>query len=370
MLKIAPQNLRTPGPTPIPDDIVNAMGNPMINHRGPEFDELINKVTAQLKQVYMTKNDLFILTASGTGALEASLVNALSPGDKVVAATAGSFGDRFIDMAEAYGANVRRLDFEWGEPVDPDPIRQALRDDPEVKAVMITHNETSTGVTHPLEEIARIAKQEFDKLLLVDAVSSLGCLPLPVDAWECDLVGTASQKGFMIPPGLAFVSVSDRAWEAQKSATMPRFYFDLEEAKKTLERGQTPFTPNVAAMYGLSLGLDKILDEGLEGVFGRHAAIGQFTRDRVRELGLELLVSDERYASNTVTAVKMPEGIDGRALMGRLRTEKNVVLAGGQGKLSSSIFRIGHLGHVTQDDIEEVISALRELLPEVGFNAG
>ncbi len=370
MLKIEPQNLRTPGPTPIPDDIVEAMGNPMINHRGPEFDELITKVTAQLKQVFMTNNDLFILTASGTGALEASLVNTLSPGDKVVAATAGSFGDRFIDMAEAFGADVNRLDFEWGEPIDPDAIRQALRDDPKVKAVMITHNETSTGVTHPLEEIARITKQEFDKLLLVDAVSSLGCLPLPVDAWDCDLVGTASQKGFMIPPGLAFISVSERAWEAQKTATMPRFYFDLEEAKKTLERGQTPFTPNVAAMYGLSLGLDKILDEGLEGVFGRHAAIGQLTRDRIRELGLNLLVSDERYASNTVTAVKMPEGIDGRALMGRLRTEKNVVLAGGQGKLSTSIFRIGHLGHVTEDDIEEVIAALRELLPEVGFSAG
>ncbi len=369
MQKIEPQNLRTPGPTPIPDDIVEAMGNPMINHRGPEFDELITKCTEQLKQVFMTTNDLFILTASGTGALEASLVNTLSPGDKVVAATAGSFGDRFIDMADAFGADVTRLDFEWGEPIDPDAVRQALKDNPDVKAVMITHNETSTGVTHPLEEIARIAKQEFGKLLLVDAVSSLGCLPLPVDAWDCDLVGTASQKGFMIPPGLAFVSVSERAWEAQKTATMPKFYFDLEEAKKTLERGQTPFTPNVAAMYGLSLGLDKILEEGLEGVFGRHASIGQMTRDRVRDLGLELLVSDERYASNTVTAVKMPEGIDGRALMGRLRTEKNVVLAGGQGKLSTSIFRIGHLGHVTEDDIEEVIAALKELLPQVGFSA-
>ena len=369
MLNIEPQNLRTPGPTPIPDDIVDIMGMPMINHRGPEFDELIQKCTAQLKQVFMTGSDVFILTASGTGALEASLVNTLSPGDKVVAATAGSFGDRFIDMAEAFGADVSRLDFEWGDAIDPEAIRRALQDDPEVKAVMVTHNETSTGVTHPLEDIARITKQEFDKLLLVDAVSSLGCIPLPVDAWDCDLVGTASQKGFMIPPGLAFISVSDRGWEAQKSATMPRFYFDLEEARRMLERGQTPFTPNVAAMYGLSLGLDKIMDEGLEGVFGRHAAIGQMTRDRVRDLGLELLVDDERYASNTVTAVKMPEGVDGRALMGRLRTEKNVVLAGGQGKLSSSIFRIGHLGHVTEDDIEEVIDALRELLPEVGFKA-
>ena len=369
MLRIEPHNLRTPGPTPIPDDIVEAMGNPMINHRGPEFDELITKCTAQLKQVFMTNNDLFILTASGTGALEASLVNTLSPGDKVVAATAGSFGDRFIDMAEAFGAEVSRLDFEWGEPVDPDAVRQALRHDPGIKAVMVTHNETSTGVTHPLEDIARITKQEFGKLLLVDAVSSLGCIPLPVDAWDCDLVGTASQKGFMIPPGLAFISISDRGWDAQKTSTMPRFYFDLAEAKRMLDRGQTPFTPNVSAMYGLSLGLDKIMEEGLEGVFGRHAAIGQLTRDRVRELGLELLVSDERFASDTVTAVKMPDGVNGPALMSRMRTEKNVVLAGGQGKLSNSIFRIGHLGHVTEDDIEEVIGALRDLLPEVGFSA-
>ena len=369
MLNIEPQNLRTPGPTPIPDDIVEAMGSPMINHRGPEFDELIKKCTAQLKQVFMTNNDLFILTASGTGALEASLVNTLSPGDKVVAATAGSFGDRFIDMAEAFGADLTRLDFEWGEPIDPDAIRQALRGRSRDQGGDDHSQRDLHGVTHPLEEIARIAKQEFDKLLLVDAVSSLGCLPLPVDAWDCDLVGTASQKGFMIPPGLAFISVSERAWDAQKTATMPRFYFDLEEAKRTLERGQTPFTPNVAAMYGLSLGLDKIMEESLEGVFGRHASIGQMTRDRVRELGLELLVSDERYASNTVTAVKMPEDVDGRALMNRMRTEKNVVLAGGQGKLSSSIFRIGHLGHVTEDDIEEVIDALKDLLPEVGFRA-
>ena len=367
MLKISPQNLRTPGPTPIPDEIVEAMTNPMINHRGPEFDELIHKCTEQLKQVFMTGNDLFILTASGTGALEASLVNTLSPGDRVLAATAGSFGDRFIDMAVAYGADLQRLDFEWGEPVDPNAIRQALRDDPAIKAVMITHNETSTGVTHPLEEIAAVVKREFDKLLLVDAVSSLGCLPLPVDAWRCDLVGTAAQKGFMIPPGLAFISVSDRAWQAQKTATMPRFYFDLEEARRTLAMGQTPFTPNVAAMYGLSTALDRLLEEGMEQVFGRHAAIGQLTRRRIRELGLELLVEDERYASDSVTAVKIPEGVDGRALVGRLRTEKNVVLAGGQGKLSGQIFRIGHLGAVSEADIDEVIAAIRELLPQVGF---
>ena len=368
MLRNSPQNLRTPGPTPIPDDIVDAMTNPMINHRGPEFDELITKTTEQLQQVFMTSNDVLILTASGTGALEAALVNTLSPGDRVLSATAGSFGDRFTDMADAFGADVQRLEFEWGAPVQPAAIREALQADPEIKAVMVTHNETSTGITHPVEEIARVVKLEFDKLFLVDAVSSLGCIPLPVDAWDCDLVGTASQKGFMIPPGLAFISVSERGWEEQKTATMPRFYFDLEAARRMLERGQTPFTPNVAAMYGLSLALDKLLEEGMEGVFGRHANIARITRDGVRRLGLELLVDDERYASDTVTAVKVPEGVDGQRLMGLLRTEKNVVLAGGQGKLSGSIFRIGHLGHVSEEDIEEVMEALAELLPRVGFS--
>ena len=367
MQKIKRQNLRTPGPTPIPDDIVEAMASPMINHRGPEFDALITKATEQLKQVFMTKNDLLILTASGTGALEASLVNTLSPGDRVLAATAGSFGDRFTEMAAAYGADVKRMDFEWGGPIDPDAIRKGLQDEPAIKAVIITHNETSTGVTHPVEEIAKIVKGEFDKLLLVDAVSSLGCIPLPVDAWDCDLVGTASQKGFMTPPGLSFLSISQRGWEAQQTAKMPRFYFDLSMAKRSLAGGQTPFTPNVSALYGLSLALDLMLDEGMENVFGRHAKIAQLTRDGVRELGLELLVADETYASNTVTAVKVPKGVDGKKFMSLMRTEENVVLAGGQGKLSDDIFRIGHLGRVSKDDIDEVITAIRKVLPEVGF---
>ena len=367
MQRMTSQNLRTPGPTPIPDDIVEAMTNPMINHRGPEFHALITKATEQLKEVFMTKNDLLILTASGTGALEASIVNTLSPGDRVIAATAGAFGDRFVAIAAAYGANVKRMDFEWGGPIDPAAIRKALQDEPNIKAVLVTHNETSTGVTHPLEEIAKIVKGEFGKLLLVDAVSSLGCIPIPVDAWDCDMVGTASQKGFMIPPGLSFISISERGCEAQQTAKMPRFYFDLTSAKRSLEQGQTPFTPNLAAMYGLSRDLDTLLEEGMDNVYGRHATIGQFTRDSVRELGLELLVTDEAYASNTVTAVKMPEGVDGKAFLAKMRTEHNVVLAGGQGRMVNDIFRIGHLGAVAIADITEVMDALIKVMPEVGF---
>ena len=367
-MRSARQNLRTPGPTPVPDDIVDAMGNPMIDHRGPEFFELITEATAGLKQVFMTQNDLFILTASGTGGLESLIVNSLSPGDRVLSATAGSFGDRFCEMATAYGADVQRLDFEWGEAVDADEVRRALNDDPGIKAVLVTHNETSTGVTHPLPEISHVVKGEFNKLLLVDAVSSLGCIPLPVDGWDCDMVATASQKGFMIPPGLSFVSVSQAAWEAEAEARMPRFYFDLRAAKSYLERGQTPFTPNVALLYGLQLALDKLLEEGMESVYERHASIAEFTRQGVKRLGLELLAQDEIYASNTVTAIKIPEEVDGSGLMSLTRTEENVVLAGGQGKLTGKIFRIGHLGHVTQDDIQEVLDALGRVLPRVGFD--
>ncbi|MED5568389.1 MAG: alanine--glyoxylate aminotransferase family protein [Chloroflexota bacterium] len=370
MVNIPKQNLRTPGPTPVPSDIVEAMSNPMIDHRGPEFQEIIEIATQQLKQVFMTTNDLMILTASGTGALEAAIVNTLSPGDKVLSASAGSFGDRFTEMVETFGADVQRLGFEWGSPIEPEEIRSALRADPGIKAVLVTHNETSTGVTHPLQQISEVVKGEFQKLLLVDAVSSLACVPLPVDGWNCDVVGTASQKGFMIPPGLAFITMSETAWEACETSTMPSFYFDLKAARSYLERGQTPFTPNVALMYGLITALDKLLEEGMENVYERHARISQITRDGIKDLGLDLLVSDEAYASNTVTAIKVPEGVDGSRLRSLVREEHNVVLAGGQGKLSESIFRIGHLGHVTREDIEEVLETLKTVLPKVGFRAG
>ena len=367
LTKIAPQNLRTPGPTPIPDDIVEEMSLPMINHRGPEFKELIEATTEGLKQVFMTTDDLYILTASGTGALEAAVVNTLSPGDRVIACTAGAFGDRFVQIADTYGADVLRMDFEWGDAIDPEAIRAELQKDPSIKAVLVTHNETSTGVTHDLESIARVVKGEFDKLLLVDAVSSLGCLPLPVDGWNCDLVATGSQKGFMIPPGLAFISISPRGWEAYKDAKMPRFYFDLMAAERSLVRGQTPWTPNVALLYGLRLGLDRILGEGLESVYDRHAEIGEYTRAGVKALGLTLLANDEARASNTVTAIKMPEEIDGGRFMAMMREEEGVVLAGGQGKLTGHCFRIGHLGWVNKSDIAEVLEALGRVLPKVGF---
>lgn len=365
-MKISRQNLRTPGPTPCPIEVLEAMSGSMINHRGPEFQELILRLTDKLKRVFMTKNRLYILTASGTGALEAAVVNTLSPGDKVLAVSVGYFGDRFTELARAYGAQVKKLEFEWGTAADPDAIRRALKEDPEIKAVLVTHNETSTGVTNDLENISKIVKGESGALLLVDAVSSLGCIPVPVDGWRCDVVATASQKGLMVPPGLSFISQSEEGWRAMETSRMPRFYFGLAAAQRSLERGQNPWTPNLSLCYGLDVALDMMLEEGMEAVFRRHARIADFTRRGVKAMGLELL-ADEAHASNTVTAVKLPEGVDGGKLSEIMRTEHSVVLAGGQGPLQGKIFRIGHMGQVTEADIQEVFRGLEATLPRVGF---
>ena len=367
-MNIPKQNLRIPGPTPCPEEIMELMSSPMINHRGPEFKELLFSVTARLKQVFQTGNDLYILTASGTGALEASLVNTLSPGDEVIAAVTGSFGSRYADMAEAVGASVTRLDFDWGADVDLEILRQSLEAHPDAKAVLVTHNETSTGVVNDLEAIAAMVKGEFNKLLLVDAISSLGCVPLPVDRWRCDVVATASQKGFLTPPGLSFISFGAEAWEARKSATATSFYFDLEAAQSYLEKGQTPFTPNLSLFYALDRSLDVLLDEGLEETYTRHAYFADMTRRGVKAMGLELLPED-RCASNTITAVRIPESVDAKALVDTLRLEHDVVVAGGLGQLEGKIIRIGHLGAVAESDIVDCLEALGKTLQAMGFRS-
>jgi len=362
------QNLRIPGPTPCPNEVLEAMASPMINHRGPEFRDLLHRLTAKLKRVFQTDNDLYVLTSSGTGGLEAEVVNTLSPGDKVLAVSVGVFGDRFASIAEGYGAELTRLDFEWGSAADPDEIRKELRRDPTYKAVLVTHNETSTGVTNDLQAIAQVVKEEFDKLLLVDAVSSLGCLPLPVDRWRCDLVTTASQKGLMVPPGLAFISISARGWEAYRQAKMPRFYFDLDAAQRYLERGENPWTPAVPIFYGLDVALDRLLGEGLERVFERHARLARMTREAVRGMGLSLLC-DGPHASDTVTAVRLPEGVDIQVLLNHMRVNDNVVLASGQGRLEGKIFRISHMGYVEEEDLMEALAALEAALPKAGYRS-
>jgi aspartate aminotransferase-like enzyme len=361
-------NLRTPGPTPLPNPVLEALSNPMINHRGPEFKKLLDDTTHKMKQIFMTQNDVFILTASGTGALEASIVNTLSPGDKVISCSAGAFGDRYTEIARTYGANVVELSYEWGDPIPPEDITKALLENLDTKAVIVTHNETSTGVEHDLQEIARVVKENSDALILVDAVSSLGSVPLPVDGWSCDVVSTGSQKSFMIPPGLSFISFSKRAWEAFDVATMPKSYFDLGAAKDALSKGQTPWTPSISLYYALDVALDMMLNEGLENIFIRQSNIAEYTRKRSKELGLELLSTDEKRASNTVTAVKIPDCIDSSKFMSMMKNDENIVLAGGQGKLASKIFRIGHLGSVVIEEIEEVFESLERVLPKLGYS--
>ena len=361
------EHLRVPGPTPCPTDVLQSMTKQMINHRGPEFGQILNGITAKLKQSFQTKNDLFLLTGSGTGGLEAAIVNTLSPGDKVLSVSIGVFGERFATIAEKFGAEVVPLRSEWGTAADVDAVRQALKTEPKIKAVLTTHNETSTGVTNDLEAISSAVK-EFDKLLLVDAISSLGSINLPVDDWNVDIAITGSQKGWMVPPGLAMVSVSQKAWQAHANATMPRFYWDFGKAKSYLEKGETPWTPAISVVFALSVALDMILKEGLANVFARHARVAQAARDGIKSLGLSLF-AEESHASNTVTAIAASDGLDTKKMLKILREEHQVILAGGQQKLDGKIFRIGHLGWVTEDDIEIVISALKKVLPQAGFRA-
>ncbi len=357
--------LRIPGPTPVPDEVLQAMAWPMVNHRGPEFARALNDVTAKLKQLFQTENDVFLLTASGTGGLEAAIVNTLSPGDKVLSVTVGVFGERFASIAEQFGAEIIPLRFEWGKAADSDAIRQALKAEPKIKVVLVTHNETSTGVTNDLASISSVVK-EFDKLLVVDAISSLGSIELPVDDWHCDVVVTGSQKGWMVPPGLAMASVSQKGWQAHSTAKMPRFYWDFTKARNYLERGQTPWTPVLSIVFALSVSLEMMLKEGLPNIIARQARIGKAARDGVKSLGLSLF-ADEEYASNTVTAVAASDGLDIKKMRKILNEEYQIVVSGGQQTLDGKIFRIGHLGWVTEDDVKAVISALKMVLPQAGF---
>jgi len=357
--------LRIPGPTPLPDEVLQSMTKQMINHRSKEFAELNHELTDRLKVLFQTKGDVLILTGSGTGGLESAIVNTLSPGDRVLSVSCGAFGERFADIAGQFGADVNRLRFEWGSAADPEVMRQALKDDSAITAVMVTHNETSTGLTNDLASISAVVK-EFDKLLLVDAISSLGSIDLPVDTWGCDVVVTGSQKGWMAPPGLTMVSVSPKAWQANSKAKMPRYYWDYTKAKSFLEeKGQTPWTPAVSTYYALAVALEVLEQEGLHNIFARHARVAKAAREGIKSIGLSLF-PDESFASNTVTAVKTPQGIEVKKLLQVLREEHQVFLSGGQKSLEGKIFRIGHLGWVTESDIDEVIRALKAGLQKVG----
>jgi aspartate aminotransferase-like enzyme len=360
--------LRIPGPTPVPQEVVDAASRDMINHRGPEFAEILLDVTARVKQVFQTTNDLFLLTSSGTGGLEAAVVNTLSPGDRVLGISLGAFGDRFLQIADTYGADVFPMKLELGAAVEPGAVEAAIEESGPFKAVLVTHNETSTGVANDLEAISKVVRAH-GPLLLVDAVSSIGSIDLPVDKWGCDVVVTASQKGWMSPPGLSMISFNERAWQANAEAKMPRFYFDLALAKSYFDQGQTLATPAVSIFYALQKALDLIEREGLANVYARHRAVAAYARDKTKELGLRLFAKDERYASDTVTAIRLPAGTEWSRLTNLLNQEFGVVLGGGQQQLKGKICRVGHMGMVTTSDMDEVFAALKSSLERVGSRA-
>jgi len=362
-------NLRIPGPTPLPDQVREAGSRQMVNHRGPEFRELISRVTGRLQAAFATRNEILIITASGTGGLEAAIVNFLSPGDPVLAVSIGSFGDRFAKIATAYGADVTKLDVEWGHAADPARVAQELRamagNGRPAKAVLLTHNETSTGVENPLAEIsAAIHAAAPDALLLIDAISGLGAVPFDTDGWGLDVVATGSQKSWMSPPGLAMISVSERAWDAASRASMPRFYFDLARARKSLTTGETPWTPAVGVLFAMDVALEMLEQEGYEQVFARHAACAAAARAGLSGLGLRLF-ADPAHASQTVTAAWVPEDVEWSALNKQMRTH-GLVIAGGQDRLSGQILRIGHLGSVESEDVVEAIQVMGDSMRELG----
>jgi aspartate aminotransferase-like enzyme len=360
-------NLRIPGPTALPPSVREAGGRQMVNHRGEEFKALLLRVTAGMKPFFGTEHDVIMLTCAGTGALEAAVVNTLSPGDEVLAVTMGSFGERFAKIADVYGATVTRLDVEWGQAPAPAAVRAAAAEISGLKAVLLTHNETSTGVTSDIPALAAAVRDAApDALILVDAISALGAVPFAMDAWGLDLVVTGSQKAWMAAPGMAMAAVGPRAWAAAETATMPRFYLDLKRHKDTAAAGETPWTPAVAVMYQVDEGLRLMQAEG-DGVFARHAAAQTMTRAGLRALGFELLAADE-VASKTVTAAWIPNGLDWKAFNGTLKRH-GLVLAGGQGKLKGRIFRLGHLGSVTTDDILAAIGVLEIAAIEQGLDA-
>jgi aspartate aminotransferase-like enzyme len=361
-------NLRLPGPTTVPEDVFEAMHKQMIDHRGVEFADMIRRLASNLQRAFQTNNDVFVLTSSGTGAMEAAIVNTLSPGERVLAVTVGNFGDRFSKIASVYGADVSQLKFPDGEPADPDAIRQALKDDPTITTVLVTHNETSTGITNDLETIAGIVKGEFDKLILVDAISSLGSIKLPTDDWGLDVVVAGSQKGWMCPPGLAMISFSARAWKVSETASMPKFYFSMADAAKSHTIGQTPWTPAMSLMFGLDFAVQKMLESGdMDAVHEFHRMIAAYTRKGLVDMGLALVAKDEARASNTVTAAYVPEGITDEALLSTLRDDYDIIAAEGRGLLTGKVFRIGHMGYVSTDDIDNVFDALKVALPKLGF---
>ena len=359
--------LRIPGPTPLPDRVIRAMSRPLIDHRGPEFAELLREIIEGAAKVFQTSNDLLVLTSSGSGGLESAVANLVSPGDKVVVGVIGNFGERFVTIARAYGAEVVALEVEWGQPLDPDDLAAVLDANPDARVVFLQHNETSTGTTNPLERLVSVIRDR-DRIAVVDGVSSISSMPIDVDGWGIDVAISGSQKGWMAPPGIGFVSVSGRAWEHQRSARSPRFYFDWTSHKKNAADGMTPFTPAISVLYGVQEGIRMLFEEGLDNVYRRHRVIADATAAGLEALGFQLFAAPG-FRSSTVTSVTPHQGLDVSRFRKLLREDYGVVIAGGQGKMKGKMVRVGHLGAIGVGDIVQVLWAIEQALDELDIVA-
>jgi aspartate aminotransferase-like enzyme len=359
--------LMIPGPTPVPESVLLALAKHPIGHRSGDFSKIIAEVTEGLKWLHQTQNDVLILASSGTGAMEAGIINFLSPGDRVLVGCNGKFGERWAEICDAYGINAERVTAEWGKPLDPEQFRTRLEADREkqIKAVIVTHSETSTGVLNDLEAINRHVKAHGNALIIVDAVTSLGATSVPIDQWGLDVVASGSQKGYMLPPGLGFVAVSPKAWEQYAHAKLPRFYLDLGKYRKEAAKNSHPFTPPVNMFFGLQVALKIMQAEGLDQIFARHQRHTNATRAAMKALSLPLLAPDQA-ASHAITAVA-PINVDAEKIRSVVRKRFDIVMAGGQDHLKGKIFRVGHLGFVSDRDILTAISALEAALQELGY---
>lgn len=360
--------LMIPGPTPVPEKVLLALAKHPFGHRSGEFSELMAEVVDGLKWLHQTQNDVLVLTASGTGAMEAGIINFLSKGDRVLVGSNGKFGERWALVAEAYGLNVERITAEWGKPLDPDAFQEKLEADTEkqIKAVIVTHSETSTGVLNDLETINRHVKAHGEALIMVDAVTSLGATSVPVDEWGLDVVGSGSQKGYMLPPGLGYVAVSPKAWDAYQNSDLPKFYLDLGKYRKDAAKNTTPFTPPVNMFFAMQASLAMMKAEGLENIFARHSRHREASRAAMKALGLPLFAPDD-CASPAITAVA-PVGVEAEKIRSILKKQFDIAMAGGQDHLKGKIFRIGHLGFVCDRDILTAIGALEAALQQLGYD--
>ncbi len=362
--------LMIPGPTPVPETVLKAIGRHPIGHRSGDFQEIVRRTTEQLQWLHQTSGDVLVITGSGTAAMEAGMINTLSRGDRVLCGDNGKFGERWVKVARAYGLDVEVIKAEWGQPLDTEAFRCALEADTakQIRAVILTHSETSTGVINDLQTICSHVKAHGTALTIADCVTSLGATDVPMDAWGIDVVASGSQKGYMLPPGLSFVAMSDRAWEAYDRSDLPKFYLDLGPYRKTAAKNSNPFTPAVNLYFGLEAALEMMQSEGLEAIFTRHSRHRAAAQAGMKAIGMPLFAA-EGHGSPAITAVA-PEGIDAELLRKTVKERFDILLAGGQDHLKGKVFRIGHLGFVCDRDVLTAVSAIEATLQSLGLHQG